>query len=114
MRIESYQFGKMVIDGIQYTHDVIIQKNGVPGDWWRERSHHLTLADIPCLQNEKPDVLIVGTGKFGLMKIHKDVSDYCTKNGIEMIQKDTSRAVEIFNEMQYSGKHIIAAFHLTC
>ncbi|OPX27463.1 MAG: hypothetical protein B1H05_00760, partial [Candidatus Cloacimonas sp. 4484_140] len=59
MRIESYKFGKMVIDGIRYTHDVIIHKDEVQADWRRERSHHLTLADIPCLQDEKPDVLII-------------------------------------------------------
>lgn len=114
MRIESYQFGKMVIDGIRHTNDVIIHKNKVRADWLRERSHHLTLADIPCLQEEKPDVLIIGTGKFGLVKIHKDVSDYCTENGIELIQKDSSSAVDIFNDMQDFGKHIIAVFHLTC
>ena len=114
MRIESYQFGKMVIDGIRHTHDVIIRKNKVLADWWRKRSHLVTLADIPCLQKEKADVLIIGTGKFGLMKIHKDVSDYCTENGIELIQKDTSRAADIFNDMQDSGKHIIGLFHLTC
>lgn len=114
MRIESYQFGKMVIDGIRYTHDVIIRKNKVHADWWRRRSHLLTLADFPCLQEEKPDVLIIGTGKFGLMKIHKDVNDYCKGNGIELICKDTSHAVDIFNDMQDSGKHIIAVFHLTC
>ncbi|TSA28476.1 hypothetical protein D4R71_00725 [bacterium] len=114
MRIESYQFGKMVIDGIQYTHDVIIHKNEVQADWWRERSHHLTLADFPCLQDEKPDVLIIGTGKFGLIKIHKDVRNFCEQNGIELICKDSSNAVDTFNDMQNSGKHIIAAFHLTC
>ena len=114
MRIESYQFGKMVIDGIQYAHDVIIHKNEVQADWWRERSHNLTLADFPCLQDEKPDVLIIGTGKFGLMKIHKDVSDYCTENRIELIQKETSHAAAIFNDVQDSGKHIIGLFHLTC
>jgi len=114
MRIESYQFGKMFIDGIRHTHDVIIHENEVQADWWRKHSHHLTLADIPCLQKEKPDVLIVGTGKFGLMKVDKEIFAYCEQNCIELIFKDSSHAVDVFNDMQDSGKHIIAAFHLTC
>ncbi len=114
MRIESYQFGKMVIDGILYTHDLIIHNNEVRSGWWRNRSHHLILTDIPCLQIEKPDVFIVGTGKFGLMKVDKKVIRYCDQQGIELICKDTSSAVDVFNDLQNSGKHIIAAFHLTC
>ena len=114
MRIESYKFGKMVIDGITYIHDLIIHKNKVQADWWRKRSHHLILADIPCLQKEKPDLLIIGKGKFGLMKVDKEIIEYCEQNDIILIFKDTSHAVDIFNDMQDSGKHIIAAFHLTC
>lgn len=114
MRIESYQFGKMVIDGILYTHDLIIHKNKVLADWWRKRSHHLILGDIPSLQNEKPDVLVVGTGKFGLMKIDREVIEYCDQQGIELICRDTSGALDAYNDLQDSGKHIIAAFHLTC
>jgi hypothetical protein len=114
MRIESYQFGKMVIDGIPYTHDLIINKNKVLADWWRNRSHHLILADIPSLQKEKPDVFIVGTGKFGLMKVDKEVVEYCKQNGIELICRDTSGAADAYNDLQNSGKHFIAAFHLTC
>jgi len=104
----------MVIDGIPYTHDVIIHNNYVQSDWWRKRSHHLILADIPSLLFEKPDVLVVGTGKFGLMKIDKEVIRYCDKHGIELIWKDTSSAVDAYNDLQDSGKHFIAAFHLTC
>jgi len=114
MRIESYQFGKMVIDGIRYTHDLIIHKNAIQVDWWRRRSHHLILADIPSLQIEKPEVLIVGTGKFGLIKVDDEVIEYCDQNSIELIIKDTANAVDAFNDLQSSRKHIIAAFHLTC
>ena len=102
MRIESYQFGKMVIDGVPYTHDVIIHNNDVRSDWWRKRSHHLILADIPSLQIEKPDVFIVGTGKFGLMKIDKEVIEYCELSSIELICTATSHALDIFNELQNS------------
>jgi len=86
----------------------------VKSDWWRKRSHHLVLGDIPSLQIEKPDVFIVGTGKFGLMKVDKEVIEYCDQQGIKLVYKDTSSAVDTYNDLQDSGKHVIAAFHLTC
>jgi len=79
-------------------------------DWWRKRSHHLILANIPCLQKEKPDVLIVGTGKFGLMKVDKEVIEYCERNSIELICKDTSRAVEAVNDLQNSENKLSQHF----
>ena len=114
MRIETYQFGKMVIDGISYTHDLILHNDKVQSEWWRKRSHHLSLEDIPVLKKEKCDVFIVGTGRFGLMKVDKNVIDYCHQNEIKIIIKDTKSAVDTFNELENKGKHIIAAFHLTC
>lgn len=114
MRIESFHFGKMVIDGISFSHDLIIHNDSIQSEWWRKRSHHLYLEDISVLKKEKCDVFIVGTGKFGLMKVDNDVINYCHQNLGEIIIKDTKDAVDIFNELANSGKHIIAAFHLTC
>ncbi|MBN2016796.1 MAG: hypothetical protein JW794_01475 [Candidatus Cloacimonetes bacterium] len=114
MRIEIYQFGKMVIDGISYTHDLILHNDKVQSEWWRKRSHHLSLEDIPVLKKERCDVFIVGTGKFGLMKVDDEVIELCHQNDIDLIIKDTRSAIDVFNHLLNSGKQIIAAFHLTC
>ena len=37
--IESYGFGRMKIDGVTYTSDLIIFADHVKSDWWRIEGH---------------------------------------------------------------------------
>jgi hypothetical protein len=111
--IDSYEFGKIVIDGRTYTSDVIIFPNRVKSGWWRKEGHKLHLKDLEEIVGEKPEVLIVGTGYSGLVSIAREAADYLASKGIELIAKDTSKAVEIYNKISKS-KRVIAALHLTC
>jgi hypothetical protein len=114
MKINNYKFGKITIDGTDYTNDVIILPGYVKSNWWRSQSHLLTLADIEECLGEKPEILLIGTGKFGLMRVKQEVIDYCGKNRVQLIIKDTTGAVKKFNELTDLDKRVIAALHLTC
>jgi len=39
MHIDSYQFGEVVIDGVNYTKDCLIINGVVRPNWRRERLH---------------------------------------------------------------------------
>jgi hypothetical protein len=67
--IDSYESGRIVIDGAVYTNDVIIFPDRVDGSWWRKEGHNLDIIDIEAVIEEKPDVMIVGTGINGLMRV---------------------------------------------
>ncbi len=114
MKINNYNFGKITIKSKDYNHDVIIMSDSVKSDWWRVQFHLLTLEDIEKIIKDKPDKLLIGTGKFGLMKVKKEVIDYCKDNQIELIINDTTTVIKKFNEKSDSEKRIIAALHLTC
>ncbi|MBC8525696.1 MAG: hypothetical protein H8D22_02320 [Candidatus Cloacimonetes bacterium] len=114
MKIDKYQFGKINIEGKDYTHDVIIFPVYVESNWWRLQSHLLTIEDIEKIVSEKPDILFIGTGKFGLMKVAKEVIEYCKNNQIEIIIDKTENIVRKFNKHLDSKKRIVAALHLTC
>ena len=45
-RIDSYHFGQIVIDGREYSSDVIIYPDRVQDNWRRNKSHELALEDI--------------------------------------------------------------------
>ena len=45
MKIDSYSFGRIVINGKTYTSDVIIFPDKVDASWWRKEGHLLQLAD---------------------------------------------------------------------
>ena len=96
-RIDSYTFGRIVVDGEAYTKDVIITPDGVRPEWWRERGHRLTLKDLGDLLDDPPDVLIIGIGANGVMSVPDTVADAVRERGIELIIEKSGTAVETYN-----------------
>lgn len=116
MRIDSYSFGKVIINGRSYTSDVIIYPNRVDPSWWRKEGHLLQPDDLMEIIAAKPDIFIIGTGYSGVMEVPKETIDYINYKGIIVYIEKTTKAVELFNRLQKekTGKTIIAALHLTC
>jgi len=112
--IESYKFGKVVINGKLYSSDVIIIGDYVKADWWRKEGHRLHIEDLRDVIDKDIEVLVIGTGYFGLMKVPEDVKRFLTEKGIEVIAQKTAEACKTFNKLKASGKNIAAALHLTC
>ncbi|MCS7364439.1 MAG: Mth938-like domain-containing protein [archaeon GB-1867-035] len=115
--IEKYTFGLMIIDGVKYTRDLIILPTGeVKDDWWRIEGHRLHLDDLNVILNLDvlPEVLVIGTGYSGLMKVPKHVVEELRERGIEVIIEQTGVAWKTFNKLLHEGRRVAAAFHLTC
>jgi len=112
--IESYKFGQIIINGKKYNSDLIIFKDHIYDSWWRKEGHNLCIDDIKEIMNKKPDILIVGTGYFGLMKVPKELIEHIKSSGIkQVIVKKTGDACNEYNKL-CKKKNIVAAFHLTC
>ena len=114
MKIDSYSFGRIVIDGRAYTSDVIIYRDRVDASWWRKEGHRLHPADIIDALNAHPDILIIGTGYEGVMAVPKEVLAYIASQGAEARVEKTAKAVELYNALQGKKDHVIAALHITC
>jgi hypothetical protein len=113
LKIESYSFGRIVIDGKTYTSDVIIYPGRVNGSWWRKEGHLLRRDDLAEALKAKPDVLIIGTGYSGVMRVPRETIEQIVGMGIEVKVDRTSKAVEEYNALQ-GAKTVVAALHLTC
>jgi hypothetical protein len=113
LMIEFYDFGKIIIDGNEYTSDVIVYPDRVEANWWRKVGHEICLDDIKDVLSEKPDVLVVGTGYSGLVRVLPEVKEALKEKEIELKVERTKRACDIFNELSKSVK-VVAALHLTC
>jgi len=111
--IDSYRFGEIVINGKKYSSDVLIFPNRVRDNWWRKTGHELRLEDIAEVITENPEVLVVGTGASGLMKVLPEVEQAAQARGIKLIVETTDRACDTYNQLSHSPK-LIAALHLTC
>ena len=112
--IDSYSFGRIVIDGRSYTADVVVFPNRVMDRWWRKEGHRLDIEDLKEVFREKPEVLIVGIGRWGLVKVPAETKNYVESKGIELIIQRTRGACEAYNRLKQSGRKIVAALHLTC
>ena len=111
--IEEYSFGRMRINGKVYTSDLILFPDRVLSNWWRVSGHKLCLQDLEEVIKEKPDILIIGTGAMGVMKVKDEVKHLAQQEGITLIIEKTGKAVQTFNNCP-SHKKVIGAFHLTC
>jgi len=111
--IEAYQFGSITISGRTYTHDLIICLDGIRTDWWRKQGHSLCPEDLDSVIGLDPEVLIIGCGRDGRLKVPDETRDWITRRGIELIDLPTPEACDRYNELAGASK-VIAGLHLTC
>ena len=115
LKIDSYSFGKMTIGGKEFTSDLIIYKDGmIKENWWRAQGHYLFTDDITSVIDAAPEMLVIGTGAMGLMKVSEALLNMCERHGIEVKVSRTASAVKQFNNAKKEGKIVAACFHLTC
>ncbi len=111
--IENYEFGKMVVDGQAYSADLVLLPGRINSAWWRQQGHTLSLADLQDVLAEEIEVLVIGTGFFGLMKVTSEVEQAAAAKGIQLLVQKTKAAVQKYNELA-ARKRTAGAFHLTC
>ena len=111
--IESYSFGRITVDGKSYRSDIILFPERTVDGWWRARGHALCEEDIRGILDYDPRLLIIGTGKFGMMKVEETLVNLIRNRGIELIVAKTPEAVERYNEASQEKK-TVAALHITC
>ena len=113
MKITNYKFGEITIDGKKFRHDVIIYPDRVDANWWRKEGHKLAIEDLKEVLEDLPEILIIGTGANGVMKVPSDVKRQLESKGIHVIIEKTDRACMKYNELEKKEK-VVIALHLTC
>lgn len=111
--IDSYSFGSITVNGSRYTSDVIIYPDRVESSWWRKEGHNLCMEDLQEVLQYRPEVLVIGKGKPGLMAVGADLIKQLARLGIEAHAAPTSKAVKLYNRLR-GEKKVVAALHLTC
>jgi hypothetical protein len=111
--INNYDFGEIDIDGKIYHHDLIIYKDKIDDNWRRAEGHLLSLGDVLQILDKKPDILIIGTGADGVMRVPTEVIKAIEDKGVKVVVKRTAEACEEYNDLSLT-KNVVAALHLTC
>ncbi|AEB09021.1 Mth938-like domain-containing protein [Desulfobacca acetoxidans] len=113
MRIDSYEFGRIVVEGQSFSQDIILLPDGIQDSWWRQESHLVQLQDVAAALASKPEVFIVGQGQPGKMRVDEALKQYLRQNQIELLEMPTKTACATYNELSPRRK-VVAALHLTC
>lgn len=111
MNIDSTDFGRIVIDG-KKCNDVLIVNNEILERDWGSGSHRISNAEAEKLLIGDPDIIIIGTGQGGVLKVDNNVVEKIRKNAELLILK-TPEAVKNFNELS-KDKKVNALIHTTC
>jgi hypothetical protein len=112
--IESFSFGRIVVDGKTYNDDVKIITGRVVPSWWRRGGHRVDIEDVADVLAAAPEVLVIGKGDPGMMNISEALRDRLHQEGIDLIEERTPSAVATFNRLTAEGRNVCAGFHLSC
>jgi len=115
MRIEAFSFGSLRVDGVTYTHDVVIDGGQVrkrrkkPSQQFREAFGHTPLSvaeDIPW----KCRRLVIGTGT-GALPVMDEVKREAERRHVKLVILPTAEAID---ELNAHPEHANAILHVTC
>ena len=68
--IDQYTTGShMTVKAKKYHKDLKIIHGKVIGNWWRQEGHRLAGGDIDDILTARPQILVIGTGNAGNMRI---------------------------------------------
>src|SRR5215216_2117445 len=111
-KIDGYDFGRIVVDGVEQTRDVILLPGRVVPNWWRQNGHRLMLDDLEAVLDELPERLVVGTGAYGRLTPDPEALEQLRERGIEVEALPTGEAVRRYDALD--PNRTAAALHLTC
>jgi hypothetical protein len=115
LKIERYRFGRIRIDGTDYTDDVIILRDRVIAPWWRSAGGHLFApVDLGDVLAASPGVVVLGLGASGAVDVAPATVTGLEAIGARVIAEPTAKAVEDYNRLIDEGADVVAALHLTC
>ncbi len=116
MHFEAFEFGSIRIDGVTYSHDVVIDRGEVrerkkkPSKPFRDDYGHTPLSveeKIPW----KCSRLVIGTGAQGALPVMDEVKREADRRKIELLSLPTAKAIDVLSK---KSKNTNAVLHVTC
>ena len=116
MRFEAFSFGSVLIDGVEYDYDLVIDRRAIrkrkkkPSQQFRSEFGHTPLSieeKIPW----KCKRLVIGTGAHGALPVMKDLRREAERRGVEIVELPTAQAIKALNK---DLRHTNAVLHVTC
>jgi hypothetical protein len=117
-KINSFNFGFIVVDDKQYAHDVIILPDGSvldrhPGKG-RLGSHTISKSEIETLSKEPVDAILIGSGVQGMARLAHDAEHLMLDPELNITMLPSTQIVKKYNQHVEDGDKVAALIHVTC
>lgn len=112
--IEEYTFGRITVAGRTYRSDIKIYPDGVKADWRRKTGHKLRPEDLPELERQRLDHLVIGCGSAGRLVVTRAARKMFDELNLSWSALPTGQAVKEYNRRVGEEERVGAALHLTC
>jgi len=117
-KVNSFDFGSIVIEGKQYGYDVVILPDGSVKEREASKaifgSHTITKDEIEELAKTSPDFIVVGAGVEGVAQLSRDAQAYAEEKKVNLLTLRSYAAAKKLNELTGEGKRVAALIHITC
>jgi hypothetical protein len=117
-RIDSFNFGFIVVDEKQYSHDIVILPDGTvkPRDPGKGRlgSHSIARSEVESLTRLEPELILIGTGVNGMARLARDAEFYLLNPGLNLTVLPSHEVVKKYNQHVEGGDRVAALIHVTC
>ncbi|MEM2784953.1 MAG: MTH938/NDUFAF3 family protein [Candidatus Pacearchaeota archaeon] len=112
VHIDFYSFGKIIIDGKTYERDVLVLPDGkIIQRTMPKGTHVICFSELASILKDKPQVIVIGTGKESCAQLEKGVEEKIKKEKIKLLVQITDHAIKTFNKCKEKKA---ALLHLTC
>lgn len=112
--ITEFSFGRIIVGGQIYRNDIKIVEGKLVPDWWRQSGHAVEIDDVQDILDSETEILVIGKGQPGYMKITDALRGHLEKNNIQLIDEPTQEAIQTFNRLCKAGVPVSGGFHVGC
>ncbi len=110
-------WGRIDVEGFGTFKDVKLWPGGARGwDWNETGTRHrpgIQPADLEEIVDAGVDVVVLGRGMQGLLRVPDETVEWLEDRGVEVIVERTEKAVERYRELR-TRRPTGAVFHTTC
>ena len=111
VRINSFKFGEVTVEGKTYYSDVVVFWDGKV--MLRRKEHIFGMGEFLKILERKPTNIVIGTGVADMVRVAPEVVEVAKRKKVKLFVDKPENAVDIFNGLAKSRKKVVAVIHTT-